>query len=222
MHPYTLGGPTHQSSVEGDIQLGDLPEMKQVLDQADASGRIVSSHDVLFWVTEFSWDTNPPDSGAMDMALHARWTAQALYTMWQNGVSLVTWFLIRDRPPSERWQSGLYFAGTTVADDAPKPTLEAFRFPTVAFPEGDKIRVWCRTPAGVPGDVRFEQSSGGGPFIALAGGTLASDGNGIVSGLVDGLSPAGLVRAVFTRTGETSVPFSLTDVPDQPVDPWGN
>jgi hypothetical protein len=223
MQPYTFGGPTHQSSVDGDVQLGDLPEMKQVLDQAVASGRIVSSVDVQFWATEFSWDTNPPDTGALDLALHARWTAQALYTMWQNGISLVTWFLIRDRPPTERWQSGLYFAGSSIADDTPKePTLEAFRFPMVAFVEGDKIRVWCRTPGGVPGNVRFEQSAGGGPFVPLAGGTVTSDANGIAGGVLDGLSSTGLVRAIFVPTGETSVPFSLTDVPDRPVDPWGN
>jgi hypothetical protein len=222
MQPYTFGGPTHQSSVDEDVQLGDLPEMKQVLDQAVASGRIVSSHDVQFWATEFSWDTNPPDTGAMDMALHARWTAQALYVMWQNGISLVTWFLIRDRPSSERWQSGLYFAGDTIADDQPKPSLQAFRFPMVAFVEGDKIRVWCRTPGGVSGNVVFKQSSGGGDFVELPGGTLASDANGIAGGLLDSLSPTGLVQATFVPTGETSVPFSLTDVPDHPVNPWGN
>jgi hypothetical protein len=222
MQPYTFGGPTHQSPLDGDIQLGDLPEMKQVLDEAVATGRIVSSNDVQFWATEFSWDTNPPDTGALDIELQTRWTAQALYVMWQNGISLVAWFLIRDRPANERWQSGLYFAGNTIADDTPKPTLQAFRFPTVAFVEEDKIRVWCRTPGGVPGNVTFEQSSGGGDFIALPGGTLASDANGIAGGLLVPLSPTGLVRATFVPTGERSVPFSLTDVPDQPIDPWGN
>jgi hypothetical protein len=222
MQPYTFGGPTHQSPLDGDIQLGDLPEMKQALDQAEASGRIVTNHPVQFWATEFSWDTNPPDTAAMDIGLQTRWTAQALYTMWQNGISLVAWFLIRDRPPTERWQSGLYFAGNTIADDTPKPTLQAFRFPTVAFVEGGKIHVWSRTPSGVPGTVRFEQSAGGGPFVAMTGGTLATDANGIVEATLDGYSTQGLVRAVVTATGETSVPFSLTDVPDQPIDPWGN
>jgi hypothetical protein len=221
--PYTWGGPTHQSSVDGDVQLGDLPEMKQVLDQAVAAGRIVSGQDVRFWVTEFSWDTNPPDTGAVEMSLHARWTAHALYTMWQNGISLVTWFLIRDRPPSERWQSGLYSAGASIAEDTRKqPTFQAFRFPMVAFVEGGKIRVWCRTPGGVPGDVVFEQSVGGGTFTPIPGGTLATDENGISTALLDGLSTEGFVQARLEEPEETSVPFSLTDVPDQPVNPFGN
>jgi hypothetical protein len=157
------------------------------------------------------------------MNLQVRWTAQALYTMWQNGVSLVTWFLIRDRPPSERWQSGLYFAGSSIGDDSPKATRQAFRFPMVAFPEAGKIRVWCRTPSGAPGDVVFEQSTdGGSSYSPLPGGTLTSDANGIATALLDGNSPQGDVRARLVATGEISIPFSLTDVPDQPVNPFGN
>jgi hypothetical protein len=221
-HPYTWGGPTHKSGVEGDVMLGDLPEMKATLDQAVAAGRIVSNQQMRFWVTEFSWDTNPPDSAGVDIALHTRWTAHALYVMWQNGVSLATWWLLRDRPPSERWQSGLYFAGSSVAGDTPKPSFQAFRFPTVAFVEGGKIRVWCRTPGGVPGNVVFEQSVGGGAFEEMPGGTLSTDGHGIATALLDGQSLEGLVQATFSATGEKSVPFSLTEVPDQPIDPYGN
>jgi hypothetical protein len=68
--------------------------------------------------------------------------------------------------------------------------------------------------------VVFEQSAGGGPFVAI--GTLATDANGIATGLLDGVSPQGVVRARLVSSGETSVPFSLTDVPDQPVEPFGN
>ena len=61
-HPYTSrwsdsrGGPQ-----EADISLGDLAEMRRVLARRSASGRIRSSGPVRFWVTEFSWDSNPPD-----------------------------------------------------------------------------------------------------------------------------------------------------------------
>jgi hypothetical protein len=218
MQPYTWGGPTHHATVAGDIALGDLPSMKSALDQAEAARKIVSTVPVQFWVTEFSWDTNPPDPGGVAIGLQTRWTAQALYTMWQNGVSLVTWFLIRDQPFPSRWQSGLYFDGATMAADTPKPTLEAFRFPTVAFPEGVGIRVWCRTPKGTPGVVTFEQNTGAG-WLPL--GAVVTDGDGIVWAVLPSLTPtAGSVRAVFQS--EPSQPFSLTDVPDQSVDPFGN
>jgi hypothetical protein len=221
MQPYTWGGPTHHSSQPGDVQLGDLPSMKQTLDEAVAKGRIVSGQQVRFWVTEFSWDSNPPDPQGLAPDLQTRWVSHALYTMWQNGVSLVAWWLIRDRPPSERWQSGLYASGATVADDAPKPTFQAFRFPMVAFVEaGGGVRVWCRTPAGAPGDVVFEQRQGSGPWTPVA--TVASDANGIVTSLLSPSSTQGEMRAKLVATGEESLPFSLTEVPDQPVNPFGS
>jgi hypothetical protein len=223
--PYTWGGPTHQSGVPGDVMLGDLPSMKAALDQAIAEQKIISNQPtVQFWVTEFSWDTNPPDPGAVEIHLQARWTSQALYVMWQNGVSLVTWFLIRDQPlPGSRWQSGLYFRGNTIASDTRKLTFEAFRFPMVAFVEVGGIRVWCRTPSSIPGSVIFEwnpNSDGSGPWTTLD--SVTTDSNGITDELIPTGISQGLVRARLVSSGEVSVPFSLEDVPDMPVDPFGN
>jgi hypothetical protein len=216
--PYTWGGPTHHSSQEGDVQLGDLPSMKAALDQAIAERRIVSEQDVRFWVTEFSWDTNPPDPGGLSPELHARWVAHALYAMWQNGVSLVTWWLVRDRPAPERWQSGLYFA-----QDTPKQfLLDVFRFPMVAFVESGQIRVWCRTPGGTSGAVVFELNDGSGVWSALPSGFMSTDSHGIATAVLPSPSLQGEVRATFLNTGEQSVPFSLTEVPDQPIDPFGH
>ena len=215
MHPYTWGGPTHHATTTGDLALGDLPAMKTLLDQAVASGRVVSDQPMQFWVTEFSWDTNPPDPGALAIDLQARWTSQALYEMWQDGISLVTWFLIRDQPlATSRWQSGLY----NLDDSVKQPTFEAFRFPTVAFVQSGGIQLWARTPAGKTGLVTFDQNIGNGVWLPIA--TVATDANGIATTLL--LAPpstSGTVEAVFN--GETSVPFSLTDVPDQYVDPFG-
>jgi hypothetical protein len=189
--------------------------MRDLLQQAWQGGRVSAPVQPLFWVTEFSWNTNPPSPGGVALDLQTRWTAQALYVMWQSGVSLVTWFMLRDQPAPLQWQSGLYFAGNTLADDVPKTTLQAFRFPQVAFPAPGGITVWARTPTSAPGAVTFEQDIGGA-WVPL--GTLAADANGIVSGFLFG-APVGSVRASFG--GETSVPFSLADVPDQDVNPFG-
>ena len=96
--PYTAGGPTHQAHRPNDVSLGDLPEMKAVLDAGVAAGHIVSPQPVQFWVTEFSWDSNPPDPAGVPAALEGRWVAEALYRMWSAGVSLVVWFTLRDQP----------------------------------------------------------------------------------------------------------------------------
>ena len=118
-----------------------------------------------FWVTEFSWDSKPPDPHprALPMRLHARWVSEALYRMWRSGVSLVTWFQLRDEPyPASPYQSGLYFrGGQDLLRDQPKPSLTAFRFPFVALRERGGLTVWGRTPDSRPATVLVEQSAGG-------------------------------------------------------------
>ena len=162
-HPYTSGGPTHQAANPNDVSLGDLAKIRPVLTAARSAGNLVSRSPAQFWVTEFSWDTKPPDPHGVPLALHARWTAEALYRMWSAGVSLVTWFTLRDQPlATSDFQSGLYFRGPTLARDRAKPSLLAFRFPFVAYRAPGAVQAWGRTPTSAPGRVLIERSSGRG------------------------------------------------------------
>jgi concanavalin A-like lectin/glucanase superfamily protein len=161
VHPYTSGSPTHRASHPDDVSLGNLPDVRRLLEAAVRYHRIRSSIPVRFFVTEFSWDTRPQDPNplALPLGLQARWTAEALYRMWKSGVSLATWFLLRDQSwPEFPFQSGLYFrSGIGVESDLPKPTLTAFRFPFVAYRQRRGTFVWGRTPGGRPGMVIVEQ-----------------------------------------------------------------
>jgi len=49
-------------------------------------------------VTEFSWDTTPPDPKGVPVQLEARWVPQALYQAWKSGVSFFNWGGLRDQP----------------------------------------------------------------------------------------------------------------------------
>ena len=86
-------------------------------------------------MTEFSWDTNPPDPKALAVKLQARWTAEALYVMWKAGITMVTWLDIRDHPyPQNAVQSGLYLPRRdAAAGQAEADALGLFRFPFVAY-----------------------------------------------------------------------------------------
>ena len=111
-HPYTFGGPTHKAFHRDDVSLGDLDKMSSLLDAAKRVGHIRSRSDIGFWVTEFSYDSRPGDPMGLPLELHARWVSEALYRMWSDGVSLVTWFLVYDQPfPQGMFQSGLYTRG---------------------------------------------------------------------------------------------------------------
>ncbi len=221
-HPYTYGGPTHQAYHPDDVSLGDMGEMRGLLDAAAAAGHIKTRRQVGFWVTEFSWDTNPPDPKGLSLALHARWVSEALYRMWQNGVSLVTWWAIRDEPfPDSMFQSGLYLRGPNgIASDRPKPALRAFRFPFVAFRAGNgRISYWGRTPAGVTKNVVVEQKSGGSWRRVVV---PAVDRYGIFSGRIVRARARGPLRAKLADRSDVSLPFSLTVPKDFRFCPWGS
>ncbi len=217
--PYTAGGPTHVATHAGDVSVAELPEMKAVLDKAAGSGDVASPRPPAFWVTEFSWDSDPPDPGGLPAALEGRWVAQALYEMWSSGVSLVTWFTLRDEPfASSPYQSGLFYRGPSLARDRPKPAFTAFRFPFVAFPAGKSISVWGRAPAGKPGAVRIEQHGPGGWSLVAR---LEANRVGIFSAELT-TRKRGPLRAVLAADGESSLPFGLVSPPDRAYQPFGS
>jgi hypothetical protein len=217
--PYTAGGPTHAATHAGDVSVAELPEMKAVLDQAFHSGDVASPRAPAFWVTEFSWDSDPPDPGGVPTALEGRWVAQALYEMWSSGVSLVTWFTLRDEPfASSPYQSGLFFRGASLAADRRKPAFTAFRFPFVAFPDGKSISVWGRAPTGKSGAVRIEQHGPAGWALVAR---LEANRVGIFSAELT-TRKRGPLRAVFAADGEDSLPFGLVSPPDRAYEPFGS
>jgi hypothetical protein len=222
-HPYTAGGPRHHAIRPGDVSLGDLPQMKALLDAAVKAGHVRSRDGVRFWITEFSWDSKPPDPGAVPVTLEAQWISEAIYRMWRTGISLVTWFLIRD---DAHFQSGLYFAGPTLADDRPKPALTAFRFPFVGHMVNRNVAVWGRTPSGKPGRVLVEESrSGTSGWTPL--GVVATGPHGIFTrtfGLTRTFATTrgAYVRARVLGSAFSTVPFPLAGPPDLAVQPFGS
>ncbi|MDP8956844.1 MAG: hypothetical protein M3N24_07800 [Actinomycetota bacterium] len=219
-HPYTSGGPTHRALSRNDISLGDLPKMRKVLRAAVAKRKIVSRGRVRFWIDEFSWDTRPPDPGGVPLKLHARWTAEAMYRMWKNGVTLLVWFQLMDN----RWtgacgnpyQSGLYFWSSNIATAKPKPALRAFRFPFVALRQSGRVLVWGRTPGSNAARVTIQRKVGS---RWRAVGSFRAGGNGVFQKRYGAPWTSGFLRAKIGRT--TSVPFSLARVPDRTLYPFG-
>jgi len=218
-HPYTSGGPTHKAYNPDDVSLGDLREMRALLKRAWRLKRIDAPAAPQFWVTEFSWDTNPPDPNGVPMRLEVRWVAEAMYRMWASGVNLVTWLQLHDDPRKEDdIQSGLYFNGAGgIETDRPKAILNAFRFPFVAFRERRTARYWGRTPESNAALVRIELKVGTSPWRRIA--TTRANRHGIFKGVARLTAKTGYVRA---RIGSDASPsFSLVVPPDRAVRPFG-
>jgi hypothetical protein len=217
IHPYTWGGPTTPATKPGDASLGDMPATQDILRAAAAAGNVVSAKPPELWVTEFSWDTNPPDPAAVPVYLQSRWASEAFYRMWNAGVSLVTWLHVRDHPyPALPTQSGLYFrGGDDLLCDAPKPTLTAFEFPFVAYQQSGRIVVWGRTPQSNAAKVVIQRAASK-KWKTLA--TLRADRYGIFSVAIRKSVPKGsyLQGPLVLRSQSSSCPAGPDDIVGKP------
>ncbi len=212
-HPYTQGGPTTKARLHGNVSLGDMGEMRAVLNAAIKAKHVVAKKRVRLWVTEFSWDSKPPDPKGVPIALETRWVAETLYRMWSSGVSLVSWFILRDQPrATSYWQSGLYYAGSGgISTDRAKPVLRAFRFPFVAYPEvvsekKSTVLLWGRTPTGKKAVVVIERKSHGKWKRVKV---LKANRYGIFKGSIPKPAKTASLRARLSDNSDQSIPFSL-------------
>lgn len=224
VQPYSTGGPRHEGG-PNDVQIGDLPKLQTLIKAADKANRINSVYKrTPLWITEFSWDSNPPDPGGLPMRIETRWVAEALHTAWSAGVQNFFWFSLRDdahnpsEPYSQSLESGLYFRGASLEQDAPKPFLKSFRFPFVAYP-GPKFEFWGRTPTSRPGSVKIQLKVNGTWKTAR---TVRADKDGIFRGKIAtkyGRDKKGTARAIFGK--QKTANFAMKPVPDFYHPPFG-
>lgn len=225
IHPYSSGGPTHEGRIN-DVQSGDLPKLMTLLRAADKAGHIRGQFKrTQLWVTEFSWDSNPPDPRGLPMPILTQWTAEVLHQAWAAGVTKFFWYGLRDQPlggGEGTVQSGLYFRADQLANDQPKEVLVTFRFPFTAFARKGKnggLEYWGRTPSSGPGRVTLEAFLEG-RWQPIA--KVKADEVGIFRGQLDnryGRNKKGAVRAVFHS--HSSVPFPMKRVGDFRHRPFG-
>ena len=205
--------------------MGDLDRLQKLLRAAKKGDRIVGRFKTVpLWITEFSWDSRPPDPGGLPMRIEERWVPEAMYRAWRAGISHFFWYQLRDDPiapdvpASESIQSGLFFRGATLADDKPKPYLQGFYFPFVAYP-GKRLRFWGVAPGHqrVPVVLQVRKR---GRWRRVA--TLRASKQGIFQGSLEisyGRNEHGWVRA--RAEGQASLPFGMKPIHDFHQPPFG-
>jgi hypothetical protein len=233
-HPYTYGGPTHHATSKNDVSLGDMGELRTILNKARSAGRILGAHKPQLWASEFSWDSRGPDQRGVSMKLLSRWISETVYRLNKAGVSALLWFGLRDRPfENIQTQSGFWYCGTVdlsddgntapkcgsstfnTSQDVQKPIFKSFRFPFVAYAGNGKVTVWGKRPAGVTGNVEIWRRKPTGSW-----GKVTTFNPGATFGKIYRSSwTSGFYKA---RIGTIeSVPFSLKKVGDKSVMPFG-
>jgi hypothetical protein len=157
MDPYQVASPTTPAFNTDDVSSPDLGKLKRILNKAVPLGLALPRRHKQLWVTEFSYDSNPPNPGGVSLSTQARWLEEALYLFWKQGVSTTVWYLIRDQAPI--YNANDYYSGVYFYNGTPKPSLEAFRFPFVVWPSGRSATVWGISPR--TGRLAVEHQLGG-------------------------------------------------------------
>jgi hypothetical protein len=145
-HPIAVGPPTQPATSPLDVTTPDLGRLTSVLEKAERTKRALPAGKKPLWVTEFWYDTDPPDPNGLSLDTQSRWYEQDLYLFWQQGARVAIALQLRDAPEGKgyalTYQSGAYFL-----DGSAKPSATAFRFPFVAHRTGPfKVAVWGIAP----------------------------------------------------------------------------
>lgn len=144
-HPYGVGSPYRHALNAPDVAVPDIYKLRRVLRAAAARHHVKRGAQV--WVTEMSWDSNPPDPDGVPARMQADWLQEGLNVLWKQGVSVVTWFLVTDQPPNPSY-GATNQGGVFLLDGRPKLSASAFRFPFIARrTSATKARIWGRSPA---------------------------------------------------------------------------
>jgi hypothetical protein len=159
-HPYTMQTePDHRSpaSRPDDVPLADLGKLHRALVRLAGKGRMSAANQSI-WVTEYGYETNPPDhTEKYTVGDQAKFLSWAEYLVWRRPfVKTFAQFLLRDLPPGAfrvgtstrrpfgEWQSGLLFE-----DGTPKLASASFRAGLFAerLARG-RVRLWARLRTG--------------------------------------------------------------------------
>ena len=150
-------GPLQSGPTKWDVSTPDMGRLVPLLRAAERLGTVSGGRHRV-WVTEFWWDSNPPNPVGAPLLTQARWIEQTLYLYWKAGADVAINFTIQDSTlyPVTRngFQSGLYFL-----DGSPKPALTAFRFPFVTERINKRtLRAWGKSPEA--GKLRIQRQRG--------------------------------------------------------------
>jgi hypothetical protein len=153
-HPIAVGAPTKSATSPLDVTTPDLGRLTEVLQKAEKTNRVLPAGKKPLWVTEFWYDSNPPDPTGVPIDQQARWYEQDLYLFWRQGAEAAIALQIRDAPEGNSYAS-TYQSGAYFIDGSPKPAATAFRFPFVTHRTGPfKVGAWGIAPRA--GQVRIQ------------------------------------------------------------------
>jgi hypothetical protein len=179
------------------ITMATLPRLLATVSRAFGPKRI--------WLTEYGYQTKPPDAFGVSPAKQAAYVGQAALRAYEAPrVDMLIQYLYRDEPTLERFQSGLVYQSNRV-----KPSLRAFELP---FAQKSRTRartvVWGQLRAG-PGRTPYRIQAYREGIWQTVGGTMNTNPRGFFTRTLR--APAGtLLRVWSPRQQLASLPLRIT------------
>jgi Cellulase (glycosyl hydrolase family 5) len=185
-HPYQFFRPPREGARHrDDVGLADSRRLVRLVDRLARRGRIAASRRLDLHLTEFGYQTNPPDPFAgVGLGRQSRWLQEAAYVAWRSRrVRSLNQFRLTDGAVSgagfsafREFQSGLMFR-----DGRAKPAFTTFAQPIVLAGS----RLWGQVRPGEAHTVAIERRGRGARrFRAVR--DVATDSSGVFTVRVSG------------------------------------
>jgi len=173
-------------------------------------GRLISTVTRAFgakriWLTEYGYQTRPPDPFGVSPARQAAYIGQAALRAYEAPrVDMLIQYLYRDEPTLDRFQSGLLYTS-----NRPKPSLQAFELPFAEKSRsGSRVVVWGQLRDG-PGATPYRiQEQRGGAWRTI-GGTALTGAAGFFTRTVRA-EPGSVLRVWSPRQKLASLPLEVS------------
>lgn len=168
--------PTVHADADGDIEVADFGELTKVLRTAERLGTPGTPGKHEIWANEIWWQTDPPDTvEGVPLKTHARWLSQAMYLLWKQGASNVTYLQFRDAKYTKgEFTLASYQTGIYTFDNKRKLSADALAFPFVTDRQGKGLEAWGVAPAS--GKLTIEADEPGPGGYRKVGSVKAKDG----------------------------------------------
>jgi hypothetical protein len=148
VHPYNQGAygtPTQKTKNKEALPGSYLPRLSRLSSRAARAGRIAGGRPI--FITEFGYQTNPPDRLGVSPANQAKYINESDRLFWNaKSVKAVAQYELVDVRAANQFNSGLRFA-----HGAHKPAYDAYRLPIVVTKRSsNSVEVWGQVrPSGL-------------------------------------------------------------------------
>ena len=199
VHPYNPGGngtPRTKTPSKTALPLAYMPRLHRLMDGAARRGRIPRGKGI--WVTEFGYQSNPPDRVSnVSLNEQAQYINESDRLFFgDRRIKSVAQYELTDVPQRDQFNTGLRFVR-----GARKPAYDAFRVPLVVTRRSSRsVEVY--------GQVRPSRLLAGGPVTNVAVQVLQ---NGVFTTVATRLTNRrGIFRTNITRSGAASARWRLS------------